>query len=58
MLAELKPPKRARNPRHNWAEQKKKKKEREKKGIRSGLAFRRESYEREKEPTLWEAPIQ
>lgn len=44
MLAEeIKPPKRSRNPPDNWVEQKKKKKEREKKGIRMGLAFLRGS---------------
>ena len=55
MLAEeLKPPKRARNPQHNWVKQKKKK-EREKKIIRTGLAFLRGKCEREKERTAWEA---
>ena len=57
MLAEeLKPPKRARNSWHNWIEQKKK--ERERKGIRAGIAFPRGSCEREKEPTSWEAAWQ
>ena len=49
---ELKPPKRARNSWHNWVEQKKK---RERKGIRTGLAFLRGSREGEKKPTFWEA---
>ena len=53
MLAEeLKPPKRARNSWHNWAEQKKK---RERKGNQDGLAFPRGSCKGEKEPTSWEA---
>ena len=46
MLAEdLKPPKRARNPPHNWVEQKEKKK-RERKGIKMGPALLRGSCER------------
>ena len=56
MAEELKSPKRARNPGHNWVEQKKKeKRERETDGIRTGIAFMRRSYEREKEPTFLEA---
>ena len=52
MLAEeLKPTKRERNPQQNWVEQKKKKREGEKKGIRTGLALLRGSCEREKEAT-------
>ena len=38
--------------RHNCIEQKKK---RERKGIRTGLAFPRGSHEGEREPTSWEA---
>ena len=53
MLAEeLKPPKRAINSLHNWVEQMKR--EREKKGIRTGLTFPKGSCEGEKEPTSWE----
>ena len=53
MLAEdLKSPKRARNPPHNWVEQKGRK-EREK-GLRMGLALPRGSCEKGKEPTPWE----
>ena len=49
---DLKPPKRARNPPHNWVEHKEKKRER---GIRMGAALLRGNCEREKEPTPWES---
>ena len=49
MLAEkLKPPKRARNPPHNWVE-KSRRRERETEGIRTGIALLRGSCGREKE---------
>ena len=51
LVKEHKPPKRARNSWHNWVEQKK---ERDRKGIRIGLAFLRGNCESEKEPTSWE----
>ena len=52
MLTEdLKPPKRARNPPHNWAEQKGKK---EREGTRMGLELFERGCERRKEPTSWE----
>ena len=57
MLAEkLKPPKRARNPPHNWVE-KSRRRERETEGIRTGIALLRGSCGREKEPTPWEATL-
>ena len=56
MLAEdLKPPRRARNPPHNWVEQKgkreKKKRKKKKKRIRTRPALLRGDYERGKEST-------
>ena len=54
LAADLKPPKKVRNPPHNWADQKEKKKKREReKGISMGLALLRGSCEREKESTSW-----
>ena len=45
-----KPPKRARNPPHNWLEEREKRKRK-----RMGIALLRGSCERGKEPTPWEA---
>ena len=56
MLAEeLKPPKRARNPPHYLAEQKRKRERERDKRNQDRTSTLRESCEREKEPTPWEA---
>ena len=59
-MEDLKPPKEARNPPHNWVEQKEKKKRAEKKkkkGIRMGPALLRGSSQGEEALTPWEATV-